>query len=344
MPAQPLVTVLMSVFNDSEYLPESIAGVLAQTLTDFEFLVIDDGSTDDTQRLLGGFRDRRLRVVRNESNLGLTRSLKRGIELAHGCYVARIDADDIAFPFRLKQQVSFLEDHPDVAILGGACWQTDADGESLRLQRCPETDLEIRWVSLLANPFVHSTVMLRRDALLQHGLNYDESFGTAQDYDLWTRLLRHCKGANLAEPLIRYRIRAGVTRNKRQQQLLNAINIATRTMRQELPEFTATPEEVQRLISVFYLPAADRLETTERWRETVALYWLLLDVFAAKHPDRGTLRKLRQKQAAQILSSMWRTDFPNGWSGVFLRILGTYPLIPFRLSLGAVFRIRKSRR
>ena len=336
MPEPPLVTVLMSAFNDAAHLSEAVQSILDQTFADFEFLIIDDGSTDETQDLLRSISGSRVRIVRNEKNLGLTRSLKRGVELARGCYIARIDADDTAFPWRLNQQVAFLENHPEVGILGGACWQVDEQGRPLRLHRCPGTDLEIRWAGLFTNPFVHSTVMLRRDALLQNKLNYDEGFSTAQDYDLWTRVLRHCQGANLPEPLIRYLIREGVTRQNRQQQLLNAFEIATRTLRQELPEFTATAEEIRRLIDFFYLSWGKLPGETRCWRETVSLYWSLLDVFATKHPNRRLIRKLRQTQARQILGALRQRGFPNGWLATVFQILRANPLIPVRLLSEAV--------
>ena len=226
MPEPPLVTVLMSAFNDAAHLSEAVQSILDQTFADFEFLIIDDGSTDETQDLLRSISDSRVRIVRNEKNLGLTRSLKRGVELARGCYIARIDADDTAFPWRLERQVCFMEEQPGVAILGSGCVLMDETGKSFAFQRQPESDLAIRWTSLSANPFVHSTVMLRRQVLLKHELNYDAAYETSQDYDLWTRLLRYEKAANLPEALIRYRVRRGVTRQRREGQLEHARSIA----------------------------------------------------------------------------------------------------------------------
>src|SRR6266536_2021133 len=108
----------MSTFNDAAFLPEAVASVLTQGFADFEFMIIDDGSTDSTSEYLGRLADARVRVVRNDSNQGLTRSLKRGVELARGRYLARLDADDAALPGRLEEQVNFMELNPDVAILG----------------------------------------------------------------------------------------------------------------------------------------------------------------------------------------------------------------------------------
>ena len=121
MPEPPLVTVLMATFNDAAFLPDAVRSVLTQTFTEFEFLIIDDGSTDGTSRYLLGLTDPRVRVARNESNLGLTRSLKRGIELARGRFIARLDADDIALPSQAR-------------ILGATVGVHDDDGQVGRLQ------------------------------------------------------------------------------------------------------------------------------------------------------------------------------------------------------------------
>src|SRR5262245_5816273 len=128
MPQEPVVTVLMSVFNDSEFLGEAIRSILEQSYDDFEFLIIDDGSTDDSTAVLKGLRDPRVRVVRNPVNLGLTRSLKKGVALARGDFIARMDADDVAFPDRLLWQLRFLDRHRDIALLGSATLQTDERG------------------------------------------------------------------------------------------------------------------------------------------------------------------------------------------------------------------------
>src|SRR5262245_3154447 len=244
MSRTPLVTVLMSVFNDADFVLESVHSILDQSLTDFEFLIIDDSSTDKTAELLAQIRDPRVRIVRNEKNVGLTTSLKRGVELARGRYIARLDSDDVALRRRLSQQVEFLEHHPATAILGGACVLVNEAGKAMTLLKRPETDLEIRWTCLLNNPFVHSTMMIRRQVLVDHNLNYDPAFRTAQDYDLWTRILKRQRGANFAEPLIRYRIRSGVTQTRRKEQLDNAFGIAARTIHEVLPEVKIEAAEI----------------------------------------------------------------------------------------------------
>jgi hypothetical protein len=193
----------MSVYNGAATLPEALAGALAQTWRDFELLVIDDGSTDDSPAILAACADRRLRVVRNERNLGLTASLNRGLALAQGEYIARMDADDISLPQRLARQVSFLDANMGVAACG--TW-VETFGERGEIWRFPPKDEDIRSELLFVNVLAHGSVMLRRAALAAHGLRYDERHVRGQDYDLWVRLSCHAKLANLPEVLLRYRL------------------------------------------------------------------------------------------------------------------------------------------
>ncbi|MCA1905285.1 MAG: glycosyltransferase [Desulfarculus sp.] len=208
----PLVSVLMSVHNGRDFLPAALDCILGQTLTDLEFIVIDDGSRDDTWELIQAraATDSRLRPARNPANLGLTRSLNRGLELARGRYLARQDVDDQSLPQRLAQQAAFLEAHPGVVLLGTWAERVDGAGRTIPgLGREPATDRAIRRKMLLANAFFHTSVMLRREILTNHGLAYDPELPFAQDYDLWSRLLLHGQGANLTQPLVRFRTHPG---------------------------------------------------------------------------------------------------------------------------------------
>ena len=247
MPRRPLVTVLLSTHNDLRFLPEAVDSILAQTLADFEFLVIDDGSTDGTREYLEALRDRRVRVVHHASNQGLTRSLNRGLSAAAGKFVARMDADDVAMPERLARQVEFLRAHPEVGVVGSSRVLVDERGQFVARAPAPEDDLSIRWKCLLGNPFAHPTVMLRLDVIDEERLRYDEAYQTAQDYELWTRLLPVTRGANLAEPLLRYRLRDGVSRVLKADQLANHDRIALAAIGRLVPGFSITAEEVTQL-------------------------------------------------------------------------------------------------
>jgi Glycosyl transferase family 2 len=200
----PLVSVLLSVHNDEAFIAEAISSVLRQTVRDLELIVVDDASTDETPARLEEFDDPRVVVVRNEEQLGLAASLNAGLARAQGRYVARLDADDVAYPNRLELQLARID---GVAILGSAVVDLDEDGRSGALHRNPLGPRAVRWHSLFSSPFFHPTVLIDREALGE--LRYDAAFLESEDYDLWARLLLRGDGANLAEPLVAKRVHAG---------------------------------------------------------------------------------------------------------------------------------------
>lgn len=197
----------MAVYDGAQWVGGAVESLLTQTMADLEVIVIDDGSTDATPLVLGAFRDLRLRVERGARG-GLTRALTRALELARAPLVARLDADDVALPDRLALQRRFLEDHPDVGLLGTWAREVDTTGRDVAIARPPVDDAAIRKALIRANPFVHSSVMMRRSALDRVG-GYDPSYPVAQDYDLWMRLSRVTRLANLAEPLVIRRLVPG---------------------------------------------------------------------------------------------------------------------------------------
>jgi len=188
----------MGVYNDEEYVSMAIESVLQQELTDFEFIIIDDGSTDRTPDIIEGFDDGRIRVLENEENIGLTASLNRGLEEARGEYIARQDADDKSIIGRFRKQVNFLDSNPEIAMVGSAAKLIDESGEHLDTRRvlCQPTFENIYHT----NRFIHGSVMMRRSVLEEVG-GYDEFYRYGQDYDLWLRLAQRWKLANLSEPL-----------------------------------------------------------------------------------------------------------------------------------------------
>lgn len=202
----PKVTVLMAVYNGEHYLRETIDSILAQTFQDFEFLIVNDGSADSTQEIIQSYDDSRIRLVNNERNIGLTRSLNKGLELAKGEFIARQDADDVSQPERLAKQVAFLETHPEVALLGTGYQEIDAQGNLIGEGNLPCTCTQIRWDLLFYSPFIHSAVMWRKNYVLEQVGFYNESYSYAQDYDLWCRIARTLQVANLSESLVKYRV------------------------------------------------------------------------------------------------------------------------------------------
>lgn len=199
------VTILMAVHNGEHYLRDAIRSILCQTFEEFEFLIVNDGSTDRTREIILSYDDPRIHLVDQQDRLGLPKSLNLGLRLAKGEFIARQDADDISEPQRLAKQVAFLEVRPDVALVGTWYKVIDSTGRQIGATKLPRDCLKIRWHLLFYNTFVHSSIMLRRSPVVgQVGL-YDETFHYAQDYDLWCRIAGSLSVANVPEYLIQYR-------------------------------------------------------------------------------------------------------------------------------------------
>ena len=203
----PKISVVMSVYNGGKYLYESVNSILKQTYSDFEFIVIDDGSTDNTNIYLESINDSRFILIHQE-NKGLTASLNKAISLSKGEYIARQDADDISLPDRLEKQIKFLENNKDYVLVGSYAYLINEISEQTGIYKLPLTDTEIRWTLLFRNPFCHSTVMIRADCLRNKEIKYNESIKTAQDYEFWSRIVKFGKIANIDEALVKYRMHA----------------------------------------------------------------------------------------------------------------------------------------
>ena len=214
MTQSPAVSVLMSVRNGAPWVRNAVLSVLGQSAGDLELIVVDDGSTDDTGAVLASFADPRLRVERRAPE-GLTRALNRALALARAPLVARLDADDVALPERLACQRAFLDGRPDVGLLGTGAREVDAAGRLVRVVSPPAGDEALRRALIRCNPFVHSSVMMSREAVERAG-GYDPALAVAQDYDLWMRMSRITRMANLPEALVVRRLlpgRVGATRD-----------------------------------------------------------------------------------------------------------------------------------
>lgn len=201
----PGVSVVIPVYDGARYLAEAVESVLAQTFGDWELVAVDDGSGDDSPAILADYAaaDSRIRVLRNETNLGISATLNRGWRAARGAYIARLDADDVALPDRFARQVAFLEGHESVAVVGTNATLIDPDGRRLSTTRLPTKSAAISSTLLRHNCLNHPSVMLRTAALEEAG---GYRFDGVEDYDLWLRIAERHALANLPESLILYRI------------------------------------------------------------------------------------------------------------------------------------------
>ncbi len=201
----PKISVLLPVYNGEKYIAEAVSSILAQSETDFELMIIDDCSSDSTPDLLKVIKDPRVSVFRNERNIGLTRTLNRGLSLARGEYIARMDADDICFRERFSLQLDLMEQNKRVCVCGGSFKKTGSDCSDVVKELDDDT---LKGEILLRNPFAHPFVMFRGGFIRQNRIYYDEAYSSAQDYELWLRLAHEfdaCLFANVPYFLGLYR-------------------------------------------------------------------------------------------------------------------------------------------
>ncbi len=198
------ITVLMPVFNAERWLKQAIESILQQTFTDFEFLIIDDGSTDSSRNIIQSYEDSRINLVLNSDNRGLIYSLNHGLSLAKGKYIARMDADDISLPERLKIQYNFMEAHEKVVLSSGFAEKIDPSGKSLEIMTPPVSDAEIKTKLYFASPIIHPLAIYHKHKALEVK-GYQEDHKYAEDYGLWLKMAKAGELANIPEIMLQYR-------------------------------------------------------------------------------------------------------------------------------------------
>ncbi|MBF0347090.1 MAG: glycosyltransferase family 2 protein [Magnetococcales bacterium] len=299
----PTVSVLMSVHNGERFLTEAIVSIHRQTWTDFEFIIIDDASTDTSGAIIHDWasRDHRIIPITNETNLGLTRSLNKGIRLARGRWIARMDADDRSLPERLSRQLDLLDHHPGVGLLGSAAWVMDPEknsGDTCQIN--PATHPEICWRLVLANPFFHASVIFDRRIALDNP--YDESLRFGQDFELWGRFLAVTEGANLAVPLVRlgrHEQRVSVQHAQRQSEI--GRRIIKQRLLKLMPESEWNDDLIRQMRQIVQTDWPTPTETPEAWKR-------LLDLFLAfnrqRPHDHTPMQNIRSQLVRRLLFSL----------------------------------------
>jgi len=214
----------MAVHNQEQYLEAAANSILNQTFSDFEFIIVNDASTDHSPQILSQLanKDKRIKLLHNKAQQGLTKSLNKALKTVKGEYIARMDADDISLPKRLEKQLAYLEKHPQLVLLGTAAYLIDSTGKQIGLKRYPSDHKTLRKTILRYCPYIHSTWMFRRRPILELG-GYNPNFLFAQDYELALRLMGKHQAANLPQPLIQYRVassQAVSMKNLKQQERL----------------------------------------------------------------------------------------------------------------------------
>lgn len=284
MTRAPAVSVIVTVLNGGEFLPIALNSILAQTFSDFELIIVDDGSTDSTPAQLKAIDDPRLRVIRNPKNLGLPGARNVGIEAANGAYCAFLDHDDVALPFRLQRQMEFLQSNHAVGLVGSAVETIDAAGTRLAAIPMPQSSLAIRWMGLLDCPMRQSTLMGRTEVVKRH--LYDTKFASYSDWDFVMRVSRKTEVRNLPEILVQYR-RHNTNMSTVYRARLNetGVDIALREIYSELPDFPITRHEVAELRRVLFETSdGTQKRTLDTTRQALQRYISLKEAFRQKHP------------------------------------------------------------
>lgn len=228
----PAVSVLLPVYNAQRTIEAAITSILRQSFEDFELLIVNDGSTDESARIIKIFRDRRIRLIERPQNGGLISALNEGIREARGELVARQDADDVSAPERLGSQMTAFKGNPRIGAVGTALRLVQSGKVLSQRWSYPETPASSRWQVLFKTPVAHSAVMYRRETVLRIG-GYLEDFKYAEDYDLWSRLIEVADIISLPSPMVFYSVDVGgVSREKAQEQRSVHCRIAGRNMRE----------------------------------------------------------------------------------------------------------------
>jgi glycosyltransferase involved in cell wall biosynthesis len=325
-----MVSVVMAVFNAEKFLSQSIESILSQSYSDFEFIIVDDGSTDRSWEIISEYRaiDARIRPIRLRNNQGVAKAANAGLEIAIGKYIARMDSDDLSLPDRMAKQVNYLEAHPEVGILGSRMRYMDENGKLLSVLPVIKGDMNLHWFFMFESPFYNPTIMFRKSLVEQYGLRYDPSVRYGEDYDLWCRFLPVTQGENLTSVLLYYRLHSQslTPRNENHQGEQDAETSAS-AVKSYLPEISASKQEIiqlQRSIKGF--PPLAKLQRAR----LIHLYLKIWDAFGQKHRGKD-LVKLRRTVFAWAARLILYPPFQPGSLKALWQLTKKDPLWPLYL-------------
>lgn len=301
MKSEPIVSVVLPVFNAQKYLRACIDSILAQTLTNLELIVLNDGSTDSSEEIVLGYKDERIRYVKNEKNLGLIETLNKGLKLATGKYIARMDADDVSLKERFERQVEYLDKNPSYGLLGTWFQQLRLSQKTLK-KTLTGSDI-LKAELLFRSAFAHPSVMVRRSIIVDHDLSYDAVFPHAEDYELWTRIAEVTAVDNLPDALLLYRIHEKqVSRVKSEEKEETRKKIMRRQLSKLIFEFDDNEFDVHYRLSNGTSGDNAFLVRSEKW---------LMKVFTAN----TQLHMYDENALRQVLVGYWMKACENSGQG-----------------------------
>jgi len=220
---KPLISVVMSVFNDDKYVRRAIDSILNQTLKEFEFIIINDASKDASLEIIRSYarKDRRIQLINNTRELRLARSLNLGVSIAKADFIARMDPDDVSFPKRLEIQYIYLKKHPNIAVVGTNLSIVNEDKKEISVRDYPTRSEDLKKIMLRYSPFAHPSIMLRKKVFKEFG-GYDPNMRLCEDIDFWFKIGTKYDFGNIPERLVQYTLskKSGTHRNVRQTELL----------------------------------------------------------------------------------------------------------------------------
>lgn len=269
-PIRPLVSVIMPAYNAEKYIGEAIESILHQTFREFEFIIVDDASTDSTWSVIERYalKDKRIRTYRNRKNMKSCRNYIKAMNLAKGKYLAIMDNDDVSFPYRIEKQFEFLEKHPEVGIVGGTIEIIDNNGNYVAKRKYHLTDGDIRKNIFKYSPFAHPLVMIRKSVLEQIGY-YNPEYAPADDYDLYFRIGKVAKFANLSDALLKYRVLPNSITNKTTRRM-DLLTIKIRFAYSNNYPYQITLFDrllaLMQFTAIFFVPAKVRVWLFNLWR------------------------------------------------------------------------------
>ncbi|MBI3852526.1 MAG: glycosyltransferase [Verrucomicrobia bacterium] len=312
-PRDPAVSVLVAVYNCAPYLPAALDSVLCQSFADFEILVVDDASTDETPAILRAYaqRDNRFVLRRNERNLKLAASLNRGLAVCRAPLIARADGDDLCHPRRLERQVEFLSQHPEVGAVSSSYNRIAADGRAIGFQPLPTESAMIKFRLLWESSLSHAGVLYRASEVRAVG-GYDGTFITAQDYDLWARLAERTEFANLREPLLTVRTHAACATTVRASETQKSARSVSRRM---LSRYLGRVVDEHKAAALRTLLCAYDAIAADEVSPALALLEEMLER-ARKNEKLATWRWAKRELCASLLKQahyLTYTDPTNSW-------------------------------
>lgn len=323
------ISVVMPVYNRQDFLPEAIESILGQTFRDFEFIIIDDCSTDNSLKIALDYqkRDNRICIHRHEKNTGIVGGRNTGLRLATGKYIAWMDSDDISLPNRLDKQFLFMENHPEIGISSSNAIAIDERGNYLSNIRMPQSNILITWAFCFYDPIINPAVMANRELCITAGgyrdLANDRTEYFPEDYDLWTRIYKSTKFYNLSESLLKLRKHGkNITQTRLQSTLRNSAQICYTYIRSILgKEIPKTPVEM-----IWEIANSPSL------RDMAGIIEMLYNNFANQSETSLEERKIIKDDASLRLMRMVK-KFPRDYYSIstFAQAIKINPLLPGHL-------------